>query len=406
MLTHAGKATSFRPARSAWYGIERRREFSTFLPGASIVASHHESNAVDERGGSGRGRTRAMRWIQRVTALSLGVTVASGSLASYAANLARAQTAGPSRSTAPAGSTSDPTAIQRADAAFKEGRAFFDLGRYEQACEKFELSMQLDPSPGTLLNLGNCYEPQGDLLRALENFERAFAFAERTSDPRRKELWMEAARERIASLSRRVPWLSVRNVPPDGQLSLDQQLLERESQGRTSGVLRVNPGRHWVEVSAPGKRTFRQEFDIATGQRLAIDIPALESRKDVPGTADPFENDFDHSSQEGTPDRHQYGLWPYVLGGAGTLLLATSVGTWLAANAKENKLENECFGTTCPLELEGTRQSAKTLATMTDIFWITGLISAGLGVTLFVLDSQDDATSTSVEASCFGSGCG
>jgi hypothetical protein len=36
------------------------------------------------------------------------------------------------------------------------------------------------------------------------------------------------------------------------------------------------------------------------------------------------------------------------------------------------------------------------------------LVSAGVGVTLFVLDSQDDttSTSTSVEAGCFGGGCG
>ncbi len=371
------------------------------------MASHHGSSAVDEREGSGPGRAGPVNWVKRVTALSLGATLASGSLAGYAPSLARAQTSGSSRSTAPSGTmTSDPTAIQRADAAFKEGRAFFDLGRYEQACEKFELSMQLDPSPGTLLNLGNCYEPQGDLLRALESFERAFASAERTNDPRRRELWKEAARERIASLSRRVPRLSVRNVPPDGQLSLDQRLVERESLGRNSSALRLNPGRHWVELSAPGKRTFRQEIDIATGQRLALDIPALESDQHEPGTADQFGNDLDRPRHEGPSGGDQYGLWPYALGGAGALLLATSVGTGLAANAKENKLENECFGTTCPLELEGTRESANTLATFTDIFWITGLISAGVGVTLFVLDSQDDTTSTSVEASCFGSGCG
>jgi hypothetical protein len=95
-----------------------------------------------------------------------------------------------------------------------------------------------------------------------------------------------------------------------------------------------------------------------------------------------------------------------VLSGAGIGLLATSLGTGLAANAKEDKLVDECVGNECPLELEGTRDSAKTLALMTDIFWVTGLIATGVGVTLFVLESQDETTSADVEAGCFGSGCG
>jgi tetratricopeptide (TPR) repeat protein len=296
--------------------------------------------------------------------------------------------------------TQDPTVIRRADAFFEQGRALFDLGHYEEACAKFELSMQLDPSPGTSLNLGNCYEAQGDLVRGIENFERAFDDAQRRSDPRRKRLWTEAARKRIASLSPRVPQLSVRNVPPAGRLSIDQRPIED-----TSGALRINPGRHVVEVSAPGKRPFRRDVDIATGQRLAIDVPELEANH-PPETAQQIEDHAPPPRQDATRSGDRFGPWPYVLSGAGIGLLATSLGTGLAANAKENKLVDECVGNECPLELEGTRDSAKTLALMTDIFWVTGLIATGVGVTLFVLESQDETTSADVEAGCFGSGCG
>src|SRR5690606_35447972 len=246
--------------------------------------------------------------------------------------------------------------------------------------------------------LGNCYEPQGDLVRALENFERAFTGALQTSDTRRKELWTEAARERIANLSRRVPTLRLRNVPVDARVSLDDRLLEHGDES-----LRLNPGRHRVEVSAPGKVAFRQDLELAVGQRLTIDVPALQADPLSP-EEELAEEARDSAAREGTGGG--YGPWPYVLGGAGVLFLATAVGTGLAANAKENELENECFGTECPLRLEGTRDSAKTLALFTDIFWITGLLSAGVGVTLFVLDGQDDTPGTSFEASCFGSGCG
>jgi hypothetical protein len=262
--------------------------------------------------------------------------------------------------------------------------------------------MQLDPSPGTLLNLGNCYEPQGDLVRALDYFERAFDDAQRRNETRRKKLWTEAARQRIASLSPRVPLLSVRNLPPDGRVAIDRRPVDR-----TGGALRINPGRHLVEVSAPGKRTFRQDIDVDTGQRLTIDVPALQADEASPKTAKPVvQQDADHPPPEGPRGGGQFGPWPYVLGGAGIGLLATSLGTGLAANAKENKLVSECAGNECPLELQGTRDSAKTLALVTDIFWVTGLIATGVGVTLFILDSQDESTGTNLEAGCFGGGCG
>src|SRR4051794_14293652 len=81
----------------------------------------------------------------------------------------------------------EPTATERADAAFSEGRELFDQGHFREACEKFELSMELDPSPGTLLNLGNCYEARGDLVLSLLTFERALQSAKNASDPAKRK---------------------------------------------------------------------------------------------------------------------------------------------------------------------------------------------------------------------------
>lgn len=373
------------------------------LLGLSMVATNHGIDEMNEREGSNPGRRRRALRVERVAALALSCALASAALGSCAPGVARAQSsAGAAGSvSAPAGAAPVPGVIQRADAAFQEGRALFEVGRYEEACEKFELSMQLDPSPGTSLNLGNCYEPQGDLVRALENFERALADAQRTSDARRKALWTEAARERIASLAGRVPRLSLHNVPPDGRVAIDRRQVEGSNEG-----LRINPGRHRIEVSAPGRRTFRQDVDFAIGERVALHVPALEAGDAAAGGGAQVQNDVDPLHSQGTGGGTKFGALPYVLAGAGVALLATSVGTGLAAKAKQNELANECMGNICPPGLEGTRDGAQTLAAFTDAFWITGLVSAGVGLTLFVLDSQDDTASTRLEAGCFGSGCG
>jgi hypothetical protein len=293
----------------------------------------------------------------------------------------------------------DPAVVERADAAFEEGRELFDQGRFKEACEKFELSMQLDPSPGTLLNLGNCYEPQGDLVHALALFEQAFADAQRSTDPRRKELWTDAARERIANLSRRVPQLSVRGAPPDAEVAIDG------TGQRPSGALRINPGRHRIEVRAPGKRPFTREFDIASGQRLAINVPALEA--ETGPAAAPTPAPAEPAPPPDTSAATTYGPWPYVLGGTGAALLGTSLITGLMASSKANKLERECDADKdCDPSLQGTKDSAASLALATDVLWISGLIVAGAGVTLFILDANDDESGTAVQAGCFATGCG
>ena len=325
------------------------------------------------------------------------LTLLSGAITSVALSLgvpAAAQAPAPA---APAPAAPDASAVERADAAFEEGRELFAQGRFKEACDKFERSMQLDPSPGTLLNLGNCYEPQGDMVRALATFEQALAEAQHTSDPRRKELWSDAARERIASLSQRVPQLSVRGAPAGARVAIDGEVLD-PAQG---GALRINPGRHRVEVSAPGKRTFTRDLDVASGQRLAIDVPELDADPGAPVTQRPSSEALPH---DGVATSN--GPWPYVLGGTGVALLGTSLITGLMASSKAGELEDSCDGRNCAPALESTRDSAQTLALMTDIFWITGAITAGVGVTLFVLDQSDDESRTAVQAGCFGAGCG
>jgi hypothetical protein len=189
-------------------------------------------------------------------------------------------------------------------------------------------------------------------------------------------------------------------VPADGRVSIDRRPLER-----ASGVFRINPGRHVVEVSAPGKRPFSRDFEIATSQRLAVNVPPLETET---ASATPTS-----SAAPGRPGAHdggggkKYGPWPYVLGGAGVVLLGTSLITGLSASSKQNKLERECDDNdVCDPSLKGTQDSAKTLALFTDVFWITGVIAAGVGVTLFVLDASAGESGGAVQAGCFGTGCG
>jgi tetratricopeptide (TPR) repeat protein len=286
---------------------------------------------------------------------------------------------------------------KQADAAFSEGRDLFEQGRFREACEKFELSMQLDPSPGTLLNLGNCYEPQGDLVRALSTFERALADGQRASDAKRRKVWSDAARERIAALTPRVPTITVTGADADATLSLDGHPFTN-----TGEPERVNPGHHELAEKAEGKRSFSKAFDIAVAEKLQIDLPALEAEHPLAAsapapvlTAPPADEKV----------QHRFGRWPLILGASGVALIGTGVATGLAAAAKTKRLDKECTDKQCDPSLESVKRSAESLARLTDVLWVGGAALMGAGLTLYLIDASSP-NGTSLQAGCFDSGCG
>jgi len=324
----------------------------------------------------------------------------------------------PARAQTPADATpADAARAAQADQLFAEARALLDQGRYAEACAKFELSSSIEPSPGTLLNLGNCYESEGDLVRALSTFEQAFMDAQRNADPERRQAWSDAARERIARLGRRVPRLTLRGLEPGTTTVLDGQAVDA-----SSGPLRVNPGHHVLEARAPGKLPRTRELDIGAGQHLAIDLPPLEPVLPLtvaPAPAAPPPRTVDGAGAPVQPREAQssapapapaeaagYGPWPWVLTGTGATLLGAGLITGLTARSRSDRLDRECGGRNCDPSLADLQDSAQTLALATDVLLISGAIAAGVGVTLFVLDHGSEAADTSVQASCDAFGCG
>jgi Tetratricopeptide repeat len=325
---------------------------------------------------------------------------------------ARAQAAPPGAAPGAAAPTTE-TRDARADEKFREGRALLDQGRFQEACQKFEESLSLASSPGTLLNLGNCYEQPGDLLRALAAFQRALAEAPREADPDRRQAWTEAAKERVQAVSERVPQLIVHPSPTPGvRVQVDGQLIQ------SLGVpLRLNPGKHRIDASADQKLPFIQEITLAASQKVDVTLPELE---DLPSGASsvPPPYTFTPPPADSPPspsDDSRFGVWPWALMGGGAAVFATGIVTGIVANSKASDLDEQCSAMrdasgrricTDPA-LRDTRDSAETLATVTDVLWIGGLVVAGVGVTLFVLDTSDSETpAPTLEAGCFAGGCG
>src|SRR5690349_333753 len=61
------------------------------------------------------------------------------------------------------------------EALFRAGRADIEAGNYAAGCPKFEASLALSPSAGTMINIAKCHEHQGKIATAWSDYNEALA---------------------------------------------------------------------------------------------------------------------------------------------------------------------------------------------------------------------------------------
>jgi hypothetical protein len=156
-----------------------------------------------------------------------------------------------------------------------------DLG---EACPKFAESQELDPSPGTLLNLALCEQKRGEGARAWAHF-RALVDALPPGDER-----AAIARARAEALAQRLPRLTVRlapDAPPGARVWLDEVELDA---ARLGLPFVVDPGPHAAVVRAPGRidRSYHVDVKAAHPTLLTVAPAAMISPPPPPeGAAGP-----------------------------------------------------------------------------------------------------------------------
>ena len=180
------------------------------------------------------------------------------------AGAARAQSIAPSATT--------PNAA--AEQLFAEGRALLDAGQYAAACPKLAESQRLDPTAGTLLNLANCYEKNGQTASAWGTFKEA----SRSAIDRHRPDWERIATKRATALEPKLSRLTVA-VPlgarvagltiTAGALAVEPPMFDT--------AIPLDPGRIFVTARAPLHKTWTGTIDLGTNaDRRTIAIPLLE----------------------------------------------------------------------------------------------------------------------------------
>ena len=269
-----------------------------------------------------------------------------------------------------------------AEKLFQEGRALMAAGQYKGACPKLAESQRLDPAVGTSLNLAECYEAIDKIASAWVTYREAETMARRAG----QEARFTHAASRAEALERNLSYMTiaVASYPkyPEGlTITRDGETIGEAAWG---SAVPVDGGKHIVEASAPGRRTWRREVQIAPrGARVNVEIPEL-----------------DRAPADARAVQRTVG---FIVGGVGIASLAAGgVFGWLTIRANNagldkcsadaNKTGNPgdfdprtgiCFtGSKAWKDANDKKDEARTFANVANVLLPVGVVGLGVGAIL------------------------
>ena len=178
--------------------------------------------------------------------------------------------------------------VARAEALFQQGKRSLEKGDSAAACPKLAESLRLDKATGTLLALAMCHESEGRLASAWAEYAEVVARAAAEGRTDREQ----AARRSVRALEPKLSTLTI-EVPAEAA-AVDGLRVERDglslAAAAWSTAVPVDPGRHVVTASAPGRRTWSISVQIgalAEGMRVAVPVLAPQAPATPPDGPEP-----------------------------------------------------------------------------------------------------------------------
>lgn len=255
----------------------------------------------------------------------------------------------------------DPTAEDKAaaDALFREGRALVKQGKFADACPKLAASQKLDPTAGSALALGDCYESAGQTASAWTTFNEARSLARKASDTPRADEGERRAKLLEAKLSNLVIDVPASARVPGLEVRRNGRVIEAALFGSS---IPVDPGEQTIEVSAPGKQPFRTTLRVEPKAGVStVSVPVLAEAPSALPTSTATVSSGPAAPASGTPStsptQEPVPFWGTqrtvgaVLGGVGLagVVVGAVFGAQTLSKVGEVKDKKLCTGDSPPL---------------------------------------------------------
>jgi hypothetical protein len=163
-----------------------------------------------------------------------------------------------------------------AEVLFREGKKLIAEGKIAQGCDKLDASARIESTPGTLLNLADCREKNGQTATAWAAFQKAASAAklagdsERAGEAHRREKLLEAQLSYLTIntlAAMKLPDLSIRR----NGTSVDTALWNQ--------ALPVDPGDYEIAGEAAGHERWAKKIHVDPGgAKVVVEVPALATK--------------------------------------------------------------------------------------------------------------------------------
>jgi hypothetical protein len=270
-----------------------------------------------------------------------------------------------------------------AEALFAEGRKLMAAGTYAEACPKFEASQKLDPGVGAMLNLADCYEKNGQTASAWAEFREATSAARDAGSKDREEL----ARGRARALEPKLSRLTIIVGRGQGvQVTRDGSPVDAAAFGT---AMPVDPGKHLIAVSAPGKRKWSTTVEVgAAAAQVSVQVPALVDEPQGSTTAASAGTGTGQAGAEAGPppggsQQRTIAIAVGVVGVAG-VMAGTVLGLKAKSSWNDAKASCKSYPADCSDESNSLSKDAKGSANLATVAFAIGAAGLAGGVVLWL----------------------
>jgi hypothetical protein len=279
---------------------------------------------------------------------------------------------------------------------------------YQDAYYQFKLAYEKSGSWKVLGNLGLCALKMERDGEALEHYTNYLKGGGNDIDPEeRKALERDSllisGNSAVVNLTSATPDADVvdaragSSVPPQSYKFSGTSLTLRLRAGTHTITAVASDGKQekWEVVLSPGKTVeHRFEFGAAAAAPVAAGPEPAGTVQPLPAGNQPGSPPADER-KKGSPLR----LVGFVAAGVGGAALVGGVVTGLMAKSKDKKATDACTDKVCPTSAEADFDSAKSLATVTNVLFIGGGVLAAAGVGLIIVGGSSSGENPKAAAS-------
>lgn len=170
----------------------------------------------------------------------------------------------------------------QAEQLFRDAKKLFDSGKIAEACAAWEASERMDPSLGTLTNIANCREKNGDLATAWEAY---VALERRTAGVGKYQSLNDLGSKKAAELEPRLSYLTI-NVPDEVRVEGLEVFRGGKlvDPGAWNRALPIDGGTHTITGRAPGHEAWSTSVTVEReNDKKSVEVPRFKAIRDPKG---------------------------------------------------------------------------------------------------------------------------